>query len=78
MDREHLKGAAEKAKRAMKDVAGKLTGDKELQGEGKLDKAQGDVHNAIGNAKNAAHSATDGTKRAPDTSPSEADIADGD
>jgi uncharacterized protein YjbJ (UPF0337 family) len=78
MDREHVKGAAEKAKRAMKDVAGKLSGDKELQGEGKLDKAKGDAHISIGNAKNAARSAIDGMKKAPDTSPSEEDIADGD
>ena len=49
MDREHVKGAADKAKGAIKDTAGKLTGDKELQSEGKLDKAKGDVHNAVGN-----------------------------
>jgi uncharacterized protein YjbJ (UPF0337 family) len=35
MDREHIKGAADKAKGAIKDAAGKLTGDKELQSEGK-------------------------------------------
>ena len=45
MDREHVKGAADKAKGAIKDAAGKLTGDKELQSEGKLDKAKGDAHN---------------------------------
>ena len=28
MDREHVKGAADKAKGAIKDAAGKLTGDK--------------------------------------------------
>jgi len=36
MDREHVKGAADKAKGAIKDAAGKVTGDKELQAEGKL------------------------------------------
>ena len=41
MDREHVKGAADKAKGAIKDAAGKVTGDKELQAEGKLDKAKG-------------------------------------
>ena len=45
MDREHVKGAADKAKGAIKDAAGKVTGDKELQTEGKLDKAKGDAHN---------------------------------
>jgi uncharacterized protein YjbJ (UPF0337 family) len=53
MDREHIKGAADKAKGAIKDAAGKLTGDKELQSEGKLDKAKGDAHNAVGNVKDA-------------------------
>jgi len=58
MDREHIKGAADKAKGAIKDTAGKLTGDKELQSEGKLDKAKGDVHNAVGNVKDAARNLT--------------------
>jgi uncharacterized protein YjbJ (UPF0337 family) len=30
-----------------------LTGDKELQSEGKLDKAKGDAHDAAGNVKDA-------------------------
>ena len=34
MDREHVKGAADKAKGAIKDTTGKLTGDKKLQSEG--------------------------------------------
>jgi uncharacterized protein YjbJ (UPF0337 family) len=51
MDRKHVKGAADKAKGAIKDAAGKVTGDKELQTEGKLDKAKGSVHNAAGDAK---------------------------
>ena len=39
MDREHVKGAADKAKGAIKEAAGKVAGDKELQSKGKLDKA---------------------------------------
>jgi uncharacterized protein YjbJ (UPF0337 family) len=54
MDREHIKGAADKAKGAIKDTAGKITGDKELQAEGKLDKAKGAAHDAVGNVKDAA------------------------
>jgi uncharacterized protein YjbJ (UPF0337 family) len=53
MDREHMKGAADKAKGAVKDAAGKLTGDKKLQSEGKLDKAKGAAHNVAGNVKDA-------------------------
>ena len=53
MDREHIRGAADKAKDAIKDTAGKLTGDKELQSEGKLDKAKGEAHNIAGDVKDA-------------------------
>ena len=59
MDREHVKGAADKAKGAMKDAAGKLTGDTKLQSEGKIDKAKGDAHNAAGDVKDAARKATE-------------------
>ena len=58
MDREHVKGVAGKAKGAIKDTAGKLTGDKELETEGKFDKAKGDVHNAAGNVKDAVRNLT--------------------
>jgi len=40
MDREHIKGAADKAKGTIKQGAGKLSGDKELEHEGKADKAK--------------------------------------
>ena len=53
MDSEHVKGAADKAKGAIKDAAGKVTGDKELQTEGRLDKAKGSVHDAAGDMKDA-------------------------
>jgi len=58
MDSEHVKGAADKAKGAIKDAAGKVTGDKELQVEGKLDKAKGAAHNAAGDAKDAVRDAS--------------------
>ena len=53
MDKEHVKGAADKAKGAIKDAAGKVMGDKEMQAEGKMDKAKGAAHSAVGDAKNA-------------------------
>jgi hypothetical protein len=40
MDREHVKGAADKVEGASKDTAGKVTGDKKLQGKGKSDKSK--------------------------------------
>jgi uncharacterized protein YjbJ (UPF0337 family) len=54
MDKEHLKGATDKAKGAIKDAAGKVTGDKKLQAEGKFDKAKGAAHEAVGDVKDAA------------------------
>ena len=48
MDREHVKGAADKAKGAIKEGAGKLSGDKDMETEGKIDKAKGSAHNAAG------------------------------
>ena len=58
MDKEHVKGAADKAKGAIKDTAGKLTGDKELQSEGKMDEAKGSAHNAAGDVKDVVKNAT--------------------
>jgi len=58
MDKEHLKGTADKAKGAIKDTAGKMTGDKELQSQGKMDKAKGSAHNAAGDVKDAVKNAT--------------------
>jgi uncharacterized protein YjbJ (UPF0337 family) len=58
VDREHVKGAADKAKGNIKKTAGKVTGDKELESEGKNDKAKGDIHNDAGNVKDAARNLT--------------------
>jgi uncharacterized protein YjbJ (UPF0337 family) len=57
MDREHVKGAADKAKGAIKDTAGKVMGDKKLQSEGKMDKAKGSAHNIAGDVKDAVRKA---------------------
>jgi uncharacterized protein YjbJ (UPF0337 family) len=53
MDSEHVKGAADKAKGAVKDAVGKVTGDEKLQAEGKVDKAKGAAHNVAGDVKDA-------------------------
>jgi uncharacterized protein YjbJ (UPF0337 family) len=63
MDREHVKGAADKAKGTIKDAAGKLLDDKKLQAEGKIDKAKGDAHNVAGDVKDAARDAAKETKK---------------
>jgi uncharacterized protein YjbJ (UPF0337 family) len=59
MDREHAKGAADKAKGAVKDTVGNMTGDTKMQAKGKLDKAKGAAHNVAGDVKDAARDATD-------------------
>lgn len=63
MDREHVKAAADKAKGAVKQGAGKLTGDKQLQREGKADKAKGDMREAAGDVKDAARKLAGGLKK---------------
>jgi uncharacterized protein YjbJ (UPF0337 family) len=59
MDKEHVKGAADKAKGAIKEAAGKLIGDKKLEAEGKLDKMKGEARSAVGDVKDAVSRATD-------------------
>jgi uncharacterized protein YjbJ (UPF0337 family) len=58
MDKDRVSGAGDKAKGAMKDAAGKLTGDRRLQAEGKADKAKGEMKDAFGRAKDAFRDAT--------------------
>ena len=53
MDKEHVKGAADKASGAAKEAAGKITGDKKLEAEGKIDKAKGEARGAAGDVKDA-------------------------
>lgn len=57
MDKDRVEGAGKQAKGAMKDVAGKITGDSKLQAEGKADKVEGKVQNAVGGAKDSVRDA---------------------
>jgi uncharacterized protein YjbJ (UPF0337 family) len=59
MDREHVKGTADKVKGQIKDTAGKATGDKKLESEGKFDKAKGSAHNNAGDVKDAVKDANE-------------------
>ena len=47
-----ISGAARKAKGAVKQAAGKVTGNRRLQAEGAVDKVLGSVQNKIGKAQN--------------------------
>lgn len=57
MDHDRIKGAADQAKGAVKDAAGKMTGDTKLQAEGKADKVAGKIESAVGGAKDAIRDA---------------------
>jgi uncharacterized protein YjbJ (UPF0337 family) len=53
MDKDRIEGSAKQAKGALKQAAGKMTGDSKLQAEGAADKARGKLQNAVGGAKDA-------------------------
>ncbi|MBK5199194.1 MAG: CsbD family protein [Methyloceanibacter sp.] len=53
MDKDRVKGSAQQAKGAVKEAAGKVTGDAKLQSEGKTDKVAGKIRNAIGGLKDS-------------------------
>lgn len=57
MDKDRINGAADQTKGAIKEAAGKITGDTKLQTEGKIDKATGKVESAIGGAKDTIRDA---------------------
>ncbi len=57
MDKDRVEGVAHQAKGAIKEAAGKVTGDSKLQAEGKTEKAAGKVQNAIGGAKDSVRDA---------------------
>ena len=59
MDSQHVKGTAKKVTGAVKDKAGKLTGDKDLEAEGKMDKAEGSARKVVGDVKDAVKHATE-------------------
>ena len=51
MDKDRIAGSAKQAGGAIKETAGKVTGDTKLQAEGSAQKAAGKVQNAVGGAK---------------------------
>jgi len=51
MDKEHVKGTADKFKGSVKDTVGSVTGNKRMQAEGKVDKAKGTVRQKVGDVK---------------------------
>ena len=60
MDKDRIKGMAQQGKGAVKEGAGKVFGDEKLKAEGKMDRMEGKVRNAVGGMKDAVR---DGAKR---------------
>ena len=57
MDKDRIAGAAKQAKGAVKEAAGKALGDSKLTAEGKSDKVEGKIQNAVGGLKDAVKDA---------------------
>jgi len=68
MNKEHIKGAFEKAKGTVKHGVGGLTGRKKMQAEGKMDKMKGSAHKATGDGKRRREGREEGQVEAPLTS----------
>jgi uncharacterized protein YjbJ (UPF0337 family) len=51
MDKDRIAGSAKEIKGAVKEMAGKAVGDAKLEADGKADKIEGKVQNAIGGLK---------------------------
>ena len=51
MDKDRIAGSAKQVKGTVKQVVGKAVGDAKLESEGKADKMEGKVQNAIGGLK---------------------------
>jgi len=54
MDKQRIKGGIRKATGTIKEKAGQITGDRDLEAEGKMDKAEGRVRSSVGKVKDAA------------------------
>ena len=51
MDKDRIVGSAKQVKGAVKQVAGRAVGDAKLESEGKADKIEGKIQNAVGGLK---------------------------
>jgi uncharacterized protein YjbJ (UPF0337 family) len=53
MNRDRIEGSLKQGAGAVKDAAGKVTGDAKLQAEGKAEKFTGKVQNAVGGVEDS-------------------------
>jgi uncharacterized protein YjbJ (UPF0337 family) len=57
MDKDRIKGAAKEVSGSIKEAAGKITGDRETEAKGKVEKNVGTAQNAFGKVKDAIRNA---------------------
>ncbi len=57
MDKDRVAGAGKQLKGKIKEAAGRMTGDKKTEAEGKVEQAAGKVQNEVGGLKDAAREA---------------------
>lgn len=57
MDKDRIAGIGHQIKGAAKEVAGKVTGDRKTEAEGKAEKLGGKMQNAYGGAKDSVRDA---------------------
>jgi uncharacterized protein YjbJ (UPF0337 family) len=65
MNEQHAKGAADKVAGKIKEFAGRVTGNKKLETEGKVDQVKGAIHSAVGDAKDVGKEAIATLKKSP-------------
>ena len=58
MDKDRIEGSAKQIKGSIKETIGKAVGDAKLVSDGKADKIEGKVQNAIGGLEDALREAT--------------------
>ena len=51
MNKDRIAGAAKEIKGSVKETIGKVTGDAKLEADGKADKVEGKIQNAVGGLK---------------------------
>jgi len=57
MDADRIKGSFKQFSGGVKEVAGKLLGDKKTEAEGKAEKTEGEIQNAVGSVKDTVRDA---------------------
>lgn len=63
MEKKNIEGGLDQAKGKIKEVAGAATGDRELEGEGKLEDLKGKVKDKVGDLRESAKDKLDDLDR---------------